>query len=43
MGGRSRSPIIIIGFLMSTTGMSYDKALRLCRTARPVVEPNEGS
>jgi hypothetical protein len=42
MGGRSRSPAIIIAFMMSTMGMTYDRCVGRVRAARNVVALNQG-
>ncbi|RHY76964.1 hypothetical protein DYB30_007448, partial [Aphanomyces astaci] len=41
-GGRSRSPAIVVAYLMSTLGTSFDEALIKVRTARPVASLNSG-
>jgi hypothetical protein len=41
-GGRSRSPAVIIAYLMSTAGYTFDKALTLVQGARSVVALNSG-
>ncbi|CAK4599107.1 unnamed protein product [Aphanomyces euteiches] len=41
-GGRSRSPAIVMAYLMLTMGLSYEDALTKVRTARPVVALNSG-
>ncbi|CAN0087960.1 unnamed protein product, partial [Phaeothamnion confervicola] len=41
-GGRSRSAALVVAFLMSTVGASYDSALAVVKAARPVVSINRG-
>ncbi|ETW04634.1 hypothetical protein H310_03825 [Aphanomyces invadans] len=41
-GGRSRSPAIVIAYLMSALGHSFDDAISKVRIARPVVQLNSG-
>jgi len=40
--GISRSPAIVIGYLMTTKNMSYDEAYKLIKEARDIAQPNEG-
>ncbi|XP_020784741.1 dual specificity protein phosphatase 19 isoform X1 [Boleophthalmus pectinirostris] len=40
--GVSRAPAVVIGYLMSCDGMSFEDALSLVRTARPNSAPNPG-
>lgn len=40
--GISRSPSIVISFLMKEHGMSLEDALQLCKQKRSIVDPNEG-
>ena len=40
--GRSRSPSILLAYLMRYHRMTYDDALTLVRSKRPVVRPNPG-
>ncbi|XP_045910707.1 dual specificity protein phosphatase 19a [Micropterus dolomieu] len=40
--GVSRAPAVVIGFLMSCEGQSFDAALSLVRSARPASSPNPG-
>jgi protein-tyrosine phosphatase len=40
--GISRSATVIIGYLMHTKKMSYDKAFNYVRRRRPIVNPNKG-
>uniref|UniRef100_A0A8C6SM17 Dual specificity protein phosphatase 19 n=1 Tax=Neogobius melanostomus TaxID=47308 RepID=A0A8C6SM17_9GOBI len=40
--GVSRAPAVIIGYLMSCDGLSFDDAMSLVRTARPNSAPNPG-
>jgi len=42
VGGRSRSAALIAGYLMSSGDMSYDEALSLILSVRPVVSVNRG-
>lgn len=42
VGGRSRSPALIVAFLMSSRGLSFSKALSLVKARRPVASVNEG-
>ena len=43
MAGRSRSPAIVLAYLMSTNHMPYDESLRVVKTARRVVNLNDGA
>ncbi|KAI9534513.1 hypothetical protein NQZ68_012746 [Dissostichus eleginoides] len=40
--GVSRAPAVVIGYLMSCDGQSFDAALSLVQSARPVSSPNPG-
>ena len=40
--GISRSATVVIGYLMHTKKMSYDKAFNCVRRRRPIVNPNKG-
>jgi len=40
MAGVSRSPSVVIAYLMHSEKLSFDQALSLLKHARPVVEPN---
>uniref|UniRef100_A0A3B5ASJ4 Dual specificity protein phosphatase 19-like n=1 Tax=Stegastes partitus TaxID=144197 RepID=A0A3B5ASJ4_9TELE len=40
--GVSRAPAVIIGYLMSCDGQSFDAALSLVKAARPTASPNPG-
>ena len=40
--GISRSPAVVISFLMKEHGMSLDEAFDLCKQKRPIVNPNDG-
>jgi atypical dual specificity phosphatase len=40
--GISRSPTVVISFLMKEHGMSLDEAFALCKQKRPIVDPNHG-
>eukprot|EP00455_Lapot_gusevi_P056251 TRINITY_DN9311_c0_g1_i1.p1 TRINITY_DN9311_c0_g1~~TRINITY_DN9311_c0_g1_i1.p1 ORF type:complete len:244 (-),score=40.61 TRINITY_DN9311_c0_g1_i1:126-857(-) len=40
--GRSRSASIVIAYLMHSQKLSYQDALALVRSKRPIAEPNEG-
>ena len=41
-GGDSRSPTIVIAFLMKFKGMTLKDALEHVRKIKPTIEPNEG-
>lgn len=41
-GGRSRSPALVIAYLMSRRNMSFTEALDVVRAARPVISVNQG-
>ena len=41
-GGRSRSAAIVLAFLMSTTGRTFDDVLEELKAKRSVVQPNSG-
>nr|XP_020479498.1 dual specificity protein phosphatase 19-like isoform X2 [Monopterus albus]XP_020479499.1 dual specificity protein phosphatase 19-like isoform X2 [Monopterus albus] len=40
--GVSRAPAVVIGYLMSCEGQSFDDALSLVKSARPASSPNPG-
>jgi len=40
--GVSRSPSVIIGYLISRHSMSYQDAMQLVATLRPIIGPNDG-
>lgn len=40
--GISRSPTIVISYLMKEHGMKLAEALDLCKQIRPIVNPNDG-
>ena len=40
--GISRSPTIVISYLMKKLGLSFREALDFCQKARPIVSPNIG-
>ncbi|MEQ2264787.1 dual specificity phosphatase 19, partial [Xenotaenia resolanae] len=40
--GVSRAPAVVIGYLMSCDGQSYEDALSLVKSARPASSPNPG-
>lgn len=40
--GRSRSPAVVIGYLMKKFDVPFDKAYRFVRQKRPTIEPNSG-
>ncbi|XP_028249242.1 dual specificity protein phosphatase 19 [Parambassis ranga] len=40
--GVSRAPAVVIGYLMSCDGLSFDAALSLVKSARPTASPNPG-
>jgi len=42
MGGYSRSPTVVIAYLIKHGGLDLSDALRLVKRGRPQVEPNEG-
>ena len=41
-GGFSRSPSVIIAYLMEYKGFTFDEALRFVKKRRPSIKPNEG-
>lgn len=41
-GGKSRSPAFIAAYLMSSSGVSFDEANRVLKSARPAVDINLG-
>ncbi|GBF92500.1 dual specificity phosphatase-like [Raphidocelis subcapitata] len=41
-GGVSRSATVVLGYLMTRRGMSYDQSIAHLRLARPWVRPNPG-
>ena len=40
--GMSRSASLLIAFLMKEYNIGYDTALKIVKTKRPIVSPNEG-
>ncbi len=40
--GVSRAPAVVIGYLMSCDGQSFDASLSLVKSARPASSPNPG-
>ncbi|MFI5342689.1 MAG: dual specificity protein phosphatase family protein [Chlamydiales bacterium] len=40
--GRSRSPVVVIAYLMKKFDVPFDKAYRFVRLKRPTIEPNSG-
>ncbi|XP_040912726.1 dual specificity protein phosphatase 19-like [Toxotes jaculatrix] len=40
--GVSRAPAVVIGYLMSCDGQSFDSALSIVKSARPASSPNPG-
>ncbi|XP_074551357.1 dual specificity protein phosphatase 19-like [Halichoeres trimaculatus] len=40
--GVSRAPAVVIGYLMSCDGQSFDSALSMVKSARPASSPNRG-
>lgn len=42
LAGISRSPAIIIGYLMYADGISFDAAYNIVKSKRPIIGPNQG-
>lgn len=42
MAGKSRSPSVLIGYLMLTEGLSYEEAYNEILEKRPCINPNHG-
>uniref|UniRef100_A0A6B2LMX6 protein-tyrosine-phosphatase n=1 Tax=Arcella intermedia TaxID=1963864 RepID=A0A6B2LMX6_9EUKA len=40
--GKSRSGAMLVAFLMAKMGLSYDEALAVAKSKRPIIKPNQG-